>query len=214
MWGDNIPSKPNSAYTSGPQSKQASSGLSTAGYASLGIGAVSGILSSLSSSKANIENIKSKNNAAIQAIQDEVAAFKAQASIIDSQDLQLDQQLFNKMSQRGLEALKAEARLRAAAAETGTTGGTTDVAVGQAWVDFARDAALITSEAKEQKLNLSRRLDTYSLSSKHKISEYASAGSSFMKPSYLSSFSATASGLLKGYSMLGESDREKLFKGE
>jgi hypothetical protein len=70
----------------------------------------------------------------------------------------LDRELGAKMSEVGLEALKAEARLRTAAAETGTSGGTTDMVRRQAIMSQSLSNANLIASNRMHKFNLAQQM--------------------------------------------------------
>jgi hypothetical protein len=70
----------------------------------------------------------------------------------------LDKELGAKMSEVGLEALKAEARLRTAAAETGTSGGTTDMVRRQAIMSQSLSNANLIASNRMNKFNLAQQM--------------------------------------------------------
>ena len=62
----------------------------------------------------------------------------------------INEALGDKLSERGLTAMKEASLLRAAAAETGTSGGTTDTAIQEAYMNEAMDRANMRAGARNQ----------------------------------------------------------------
>jgi hypothetical protein len=180
---------------------------------SIGISTALQLVGSIMQTGIAVQDIKNKTNSAIKAIELETEAYKIQMSTMARQSSELDQQLFASMSQRGLEALKASARLKAASAETGTTGGTTKYATQQAFVDPAYDSAILRNRAKSEQLNILSRMDMADISLKNKNNEFYSA---IMSPSAAaaSMVSTSIGGLSNIYSSLPASARENLFNSK
>lgn len=155
-------------------------------------------------------DIKSRSDAAINAMNLEVKSYKAQLSAMERQENELDQQLFGSLSQRSIEALKAEARLRAGAASTGTSGGSTDASVRQSYMDYALDAAVLSAKAAHEKRNILTRMNMLDVSFDNRISDMSS---NIISPfaAGLKTMTGAMTGFQSGYSMLSESARESFF---
>ena len=97
-----------------------------------------------------------------------------QTDIAYQQSLAVDETVGNMMSRNAVDAMKAEARLRAGAAGTGTHGGTTQVATQEAGMTELFDNAVLIGRASGQKLNIARRLQMERLSARNKKSGVAS----------------------------------------
>lgn len=187
-----------------------SSGIGAAGY-SAAISSFGNILGGFAQTSAYKAKLNAETNAIIRGLENATKSFAQQMSLMKGQEQDIEQQLFSKLSQRGIEAIKAESRLRTAAAETGTTGGTTDAAIDQAYMDYVMDAALITQDAKYKQKDLTRRMETLRLSLSNKIS-----GSEVISPNYktnavVSGLSGGVTGFKNIYEFLGEEQRRELF---
>lgn len=80
-----------------------------------------------------------------------------QRTIFEAQGREIDERLGYQLTTSDLETVKAKARLRTAQAETGTSGGTSDLAVAQAYTVGARNREAITISARDKKLEVARR---------------------------------------------------------
>lgn len=124
-----------------------------AGYAAA-ISSVSNIASSVLETQAFKANLEASTNAAIQNVGNAVTSYEFQQVKNQEQISNINHVLGDKLSERGLNALKEAALLRTAAAETGTTGGTTDIAIKEAFINENMDKANIVANARQQRRNL------------------------------------------------------------
>ena len=126
----------------------------------------------------NMENYiwtgKQKLNAIEKQLNSSNEELLMQKSIAAEQTAAVDETVGNMMSRNAIDSMKAEARLVAGAAGTGTEGGTTDVAVRDARSNEQFDNAVLIGRAANDKLNISRRLSMERLSAKNKKSNIAS----------------------------------------
>ncbi len=133
----------------------------TAGFAALG---------AYSASK----DFQSKANTSLQNIETALTLRGTQATIFEQQDKEIQERLGQQLTRADLDTLKAEARLHAAQAETGTSGGTSDLAVAEAYVVGARNREVIIQSAGDQRLALARRNIMSRLDSEMRVARYAS----------------------------------------
>ena len=91
-----------------------------------------------------------------------------QHNLAYEQSAAVDETVGNMMSRNAITNMKAEARLRASAAGTGTSGGTTAIAVQEADSIQMFDNAVLIGRAEGQKLNIFRRLSMERVSAKNK----------------------------------------------
>ncbi|MDB4681392.1 hypothetical protein OAE88_00630 [bacterium] len=146
-----------------------------AGLALAGISLIGSGLSSMAAadarqekSDADIENLGLQSANIQETIKLETDSYLQQYSILTEQDNELDVELGGMMSSRGLDALKAEARLRAGAAETGTSGGSTSQVVQNAFMEQALDNAVLLSTHKKSKRNVQRQRISNSVAFRNK----------------------------------------------
>lgn len=131
-----------------------------------------------------------------------------QNNIVYEQSLAVDETVGNMMSRNAIDAMKAEARLRAAAAGTGTTGGTTQSATHDAEIVEMFDNAVLIGRATSQKVNLARRMQMERLSAKNQKAYSASklsqvfgadgAGAAWQQ-GYAKSYAGLPNSLKSGY---------------
>jgi len=118
------------------------------------------------------QGYQSKANANLSNIEAALTLRSTQATIFEAQDREIQERLGQQLTRDDLETLKAEGRLRAAQAETGTSGGTSDLAVAEAYVVGARNRETTIQSAKDQRLNLARRNIMSRLDNKMRIQKY------------------------------------------
>jgi len=141
-----------------PDISSAGGGSSYAGYAA-GITAISGVLGDIQATKAFKANLNAATNAAIQNVGNAVTSFELQ-QVKNAENIEnINHVLGDKLSERGLNALKEASLLKAAAAETGTTGGTTDFAIKEAFINENMDKANIVATARQQTRNILTTMD-------------------------------------------------------
>lgn len=120
-----------------------------------GLAFASSAISSFASGSTARQNIKNTGEAARANIEYGKNEYLRRSNIAYEQERAIDRELGDMMSQRGLEAMKAEARLRAAGASTGLEGGDIDEVVAQAGYDQILDNQVMIARARSQ------RVDTY-----------------------------------------------------
>lgn len=128
-----------------------------------------------------------------------------QRTIFEAQDNEITQALGQKLTENDLQVLQASARLKAATAETGTSGGTTALAQVQPYIMGARNRANIIQGSRNQKLDLARRNIMSRLDAQNKLST-AIADIPSASQINLSMISSTLSGIGQGLNIGGKID--------
>jgi len=123
------------------------------GYAAA-ISAVSSVISDQMATQAFKAELNARTDAAIQNVGNAVTSFELQQVKNAEQINNINHVLGDKLSERGLNALKEASLLRTAAAETGTSGGTTEFAIKEAFINENMDKANIVSTARQQRRSL------------------------------------------------------------
>lgn len=187
------------------------SGLSNAGYASLGISTLSGIATDIANTSAYKSKLDAMVNAKIANMKIATTNYELEQYMMAEQINDINEVLGDKLSERGLQAIKMAATLRAGAAETGTTGGTTEIATKQAFMDEHFDRAnIIATERSKQKAIM----NSMSLGSQ-RLSAELSGLSSGMPTGGTNSLLAGLTGGLgvatRGISGMSASDKAKIF---
>jgi len=126
-----------------------------------------------------------------------------QHNLAYEQSAAVDETVGNMMSRNAIDSMKAEARLRASAAGTGTSGGTTAIATVEADSIEMFDNAVLIGRAEAQKLNIQRRLSMDRLSARNK-QLYTASGMSTVFSS-TSTSAAFARGQASTYAGISES---------
>lgn len=175
------------------------SGLGFSGYAgiaSTAVGAI-GTLSDLSSFKANL---KAQRSADISTAGNIVTSYELQMSQNKEAIENINELLGDKLSERGLDALKEASLLKAASAETGTSGGTTEMSVEEAYLNENMDRANIISSANQQAKDILSSIETNKLSVRSNIDSVLLGGGTIDTTS--SALSGLSGGLSGGLNML------------
>lgn len=150
---------------------------------SAGIGATQAVLGGY----ASIQATKAKGKAVANAITEAGLDYQRQLQSSYEQDKLIEEQTRSMLSERGLEALKAEARLRAGVSGTGLSGATMSEAVNQSNFDKLFDSAVILGRANVSKENQTREKMSQFIAYKNRTQEYKNS---------LSASSGTASALM------------------
>lgn len=137
----------------------AGQGMSGAGYASIATNTITSIMSSKAETSAFVANVNRMADAKTASMKSAVTSFELEQMKLGEQIDQLDEVMGEKLSARGLQALKDRAKLKAASAETGTTGGTTDYAIQEAYMTEHFDQANIIQEGRMQQKALMTNMD-------------------------------------------------------
>ena len=123
------------------------------------ISAVSSVISDQMATQAFKAELNARTDAAIQNVGNAITSFELQQVKNAENIANINHVLGDKLSERGLMALKEASLLKAAAAETGTSGGTTDFAIKEAFINENMDKANIVSSARQQKRNIFISMD-------------------------------------------------------
>ena len=131
---------------------------SYAGYASA-ISTLSTVASGFQETQAFKAQLNAKTDAAIQNVGNAVTSFELQQVKNAEQLNNINNILGDKLSERGLIAMKEEAMLKVAAAETGTSGGTTAMAIKEAFITENMDKANIIASSRQQQKSILSSMD-------------------------------------------------------
>ena len=123
------------------------------------ISAVSSVISDQMATQAFKAELNARTDAAIQNVGNAITSFELQQVKNAENIANINHVLGDKLSERGLMALKEASLLKAAASETGTSGGTTDFAIKEAFINENMDKANIVSSARQQKRNIFISMD-------------------------------------------------------
>lgn len=183
---------------------------SSGGYGATAISAVGTVVSTLISVAAKKDAIEQKTKESLRAMDATVAEFEFMASVNDQQMQAVDTVVGDKMSQTGLERLKNKASLKAAAAMTGTSGGTTNAVVQEASIIEMMDNAVIVAQGRQQKTALSQKIQGQYMSAQNRLANLA-AGITTPTGAAFGMIDAGVSGFTKGYMALSDSQRRNFF---
>lgn len=138
------------------------------GYAAA-ISTLSNVIGGFQETAAFKAQLNARTDAAIRNVGNAVTSFELQQVKNKENIDNINHILGDKLSERGLNALKEEALLKAAAAETGTSGGTTDFAIKEAFINENMDKANIVAAARQQRRNIFISMDMNEVSIKNQI---------------------------------------------
>lgn len=127
--------------------------------------------SMLGSSQAS-SDIQNRANASLFNITSALKLRNTQATIFEAQDREITERLGQQLTATDLETVKAKGRLKAAQAETGTSGGTSDLVIAESYVIGARNREVQITSARDQKLDVARRNIMSRLDSDNRVSSY------------------------------------------
>ena len=170
-----------------------SSAMPYAGAISSILGTMGSVSSMKSQSRANIDNINAKKDAMIKTIGSMGTSLKYSQAIKAQQLDDLETALSDKLTTTGLEALKAEARLKAASAETGGIGGSNNDAIAMADVNRLHQDAAILRAADVAKVNTLNSMVAERLNFKNDLTSLTSG--QFNGTTGVSTFGALAGGV-------------------
>ena len=189
----------------------------SAGRSANYIYAASGIstLSSIASVLGGVSSFKAQEEATtrniISNIGRQMTTYEYEANRAKEDAALMDSMFADKMSARGLQAMKDEASLRAGAAETGTSGGTTEGAVREAYMNELLDAGIINSERQNSLGSILSGMEAKKLSIDNIVSSIGSEQTSFNSNSLLSGLSGGIGTLGATMGMLDKDSLAQLF---
>lgn len=117
---------------------------------------------------------QSAMSSSIQNIESAIQLRNTQRTIFEQQGKEINEALGHKLTANDLQTIQAAARLKAATAETGTSGGTTALASVEPYVIGARNRANLIQGSRNQQLDLARRNIMSRLDAQNKISNAVS----------------------------------------
>ncbi len=186
--------------------------LSGAGYATLGINTLSGIASGYAETETFKNNLRADSDARISNIDLSLDGFELESVKAQQANRAMEDMFANKLSQRGLEAMKSEALLRTAAAETGTSGGSTNEAIDEAYLDSAMDSAIIRKNRDTTLTNALNAMDIKSASLENKLAMITSGMTSYNGNAAVAGLAGATSVLGTSLGQFSNADRNAIFQ--
>lgn len=177
-----------------------------AGY----VGAATGIMSSVQKGKAVVKDIEARSKARVDSMESVIQSMQLEGNMLVEQLEATDRVLGDKMTARGIQAMKDEARLRAAAAETGTSGGTTDAVIQEAYMTQALDNANLISQNRTERANIKNRITSSLFGYNQKIQSMASGLSVSDSNSAISGVLGAMTGYQQYRSYLSDEDKQDM----
>ena len=183
---------------------------SSAGYGATAISAIGTVASTLISVAAKKDAMKQQTKEITASMKATVQEYEFMASVNEQQMDAVDRVVGNKMSETGLKRLKDKASLRAAAAMSGTVGGTTNAVIQEASIIEMMDNAVIIANGRQEKAALGQKIQGQYLSAQNRINNLA-AGIQSSTGAGLQMIDAGLQGFSKAYMSLPASERRKYF---
>ena len=208
MDGLNIPDANDSYWGGGDFDTQGSQ--VSDGYSTEALSAITTTASTLMNLAAKKSEMDFKNKQVIGAMKGEAAEYEFMASVADQQMEEVDRMVGDKMTAVGLKRLKDTARLKAAAAMSGTAGGSTNSVINEAAMIEQMDKAVLVAMGRQQKRAIGRKLEARRISTDNRLINLENGIMSPMGAG-LSMIDAGLQGFQKGYQMLPRSERRKYF---
>jgi hypothetical protein len=188
------------------------SGTSSYGLYAAGLTAITGALADAQATSAFKDKLAAETHAAIQNVGNAITSFELQ-QIKNAENISnINQVLGNKLSERGLNAMKEASLLKAAAAETGTSGGTTDLAIKEAFINENMDKANIVASARQQQKSIYASMGIQALALNNQIdSTLLGGGVSVNTNPLFAGLSGGLSNITNTLSMLPDSEKSQIF---
>lgn len=155
-------------------------------------------------------DIQNRSKAVLQNMDSQIESFRWSQNVKKERLQELDRAIGDKMTERGVQTMITEARLRAGAAETGTAGGTTSTAVTDSYMQESLDMATLLRQGEVSKVSLFRQIQADTMGLNNRLTSLAS-GMQTTESAALSTLSAGLAGFNTGLNYLGTSDRESIF---
>ena len=179
-------------------------------YTASVISAIGTVASTLISVAAKKDAMEQKTKEITVAMKATVEEYEFMASVNEQQMDAVERVVGDKMSETGLKRLKDKASLRAAAAMSGTVGGTTNAVIQEASIIEMMDNAVIIANGRQQKAALSQKIQGQYISAQNRINNLA-AGIQSSTGAGLQMIDAGLQGFSKAYMALPASERRKYF---
>jgi hypothetical protein len=124
----------------------------------------------------------------------------------------IDEQLGMMLTEREITALKAEASLKAGAAESGVSGRSVKETIGQTFIDKAFDEAVLVSKAQRTNVEIARN----ALAQGKQQTDFLKESTAQVQPTteFLGAVSSAVGGFKAGLSFLNDNDRMLLLTGK
>jgi len=179
--------------------------------ANVGISAVSSIYGSILQTQAFEAQVKADTEARVANIDNQLASYELNAYKLEEDYALLDSMFADKISERTLQGMKDFATMKAAAAETGTYGGSTAEAVGEAFVNEMFDVALINQQRQSSLGGIMRKSEAAKQNAVNSFKSLASGGMSVKANSLLAGVGTGVGVLGNMLSSMPESVRADMF---
>lgn len=138
--------------------------------------------------------------------------YELEQQFMSQQIEDINEVLGDKLSERSLQAIKNEAILKAAAAETGTSGGTTAIAVMEAKMAEQFDRGNIIADIKNQQKQIMRQMDVSTQRLKSDLAGLSSGIPTVGKNSLVAGLAGGLGAFSNILGMMSDSQKSSLFK--
>ena len=181
-----------------------------AGYAA-GITAVGSIIQGQMETQAFKAKLEAETDAAITNAGNAVTSYELQMAQSQEMIENINHVLGDKLSERGLTAIKEASLMKVASVESGTSGGTTEMAVKEAFINENFDKANIVSAGRDKLRNIYATMETSKLSTEHSIDSILLGGTRVDTNPLLAGVAGGIGSFNQFLGMLPQSERASAF---
>ena len=186
--------------------------MANSSIASIGLSGLTSVMTSMAEADAFKAKMEAITKSKVDTMKQAVTSYEFEQIKNAEQIQELDEVLGDKLSQRALEGIKNQARLKAAAAETGTSGGSTDAAIMEAFMTEHFDRATIVSASEQKKRNVMRSMEASGVRLSKELQSIGSGVPTYDSNPLMAGLSAGIGAVSSGISSLSNKDKSKLFK--
>jgi hypothetical protein len=180
-------------------------------YANMGVSVINSIAGAMLSTRAFEAQIKAETDSKIANMGTIMSNYEYEAVKLKEDFAIMDDMFANKVSERSLQAMKDFATMKAAGAETGTSGGSTDEAIIQAHADSAFDIAIINHKRRVASFGAVKRSEKSNLDAVNALTALASGGTNVESNNLLAGLAGFSSALGGIMSTMPKSVTAELF---
>jgi len=177
------------------------------------VGAYTSALTTIIGVMGTMADIEAKNEALMLNMANQAESQKYNQSVGEQQLDDLNRVLGDQLSASGLEAMKAESRIKAASAETGAVGTSNSEAIQSAKVNQLHQEAAIMRSYDVQKANKQQELVASRLNFENTLDSMISGQQSTLSAG-LQTLNAGLSGNNVGLNLMGSASKEKYFNDD
>ena len=164
-------------------------------YASAGIQSIASIAHDITNAKAFEAKLQAQTDAKIANMNNIMDSYTFTQVKLQDEINMLDNAFADKVSERSLQGMKSLAMAKAAAAETGTSGGTTQQAVTQVKTDELYDIGVINAQKRNSLRNALSKKEASKLEAVNQFKSIASGGVNYKADIFASALGGASNAL-------------------